>query len=114
MLKQKERDTIVLNLLLSICYSLIINGRQKEKSHFFSLLGLILNKFYFIFQNILLGTSLVVQWLGIYTPNAGGPGSIPGQGTRSHMPQLKKILHTTRKILGATTKTQLSQRNNTI
>ena len=48
MLKQKERDTIVLNLLLSICYSLIINGRQKEKSHFFSLMGLILNKFHFI------------------------------------------------------------------
>ena len=23
-----------------------------------------------------------------YAPNAGGPGSIPVQGTRSHMPQL--------------------------
>ena len=31
------------------------------------------------------GTSLVVQWLGLHAPNAGGPGSIPGQGTRSHM-----------------------------
>ena len=31
------------------------------------------------------GTSLVVQWIGLYTPNAGGPGLIPGQGTRSHM-----------------------------
>ena len=35
------------------------------------------------------GTSLVVQWLRLHTPNAGGPGSIPGQGTRSHMPQLR-------------------------
>ena len=35
------------------------------------------------------GTSLVVQWLGVCTPNAGGPASIPGQGTRSHMLQLK-------------------------
>ena len=31
------------------------------------------------------GTSLVAQWLRLCTPNAGGPGSIPGQGTRSHM-----------------------------
>ena len=36
-----------------------------------------------------LGTSLVVQWLKLRTPNAGGLGSIPGQGTRSHMPQLR-------------------------
>ena len=35
------------------------------------------------------GTSLVVQWLRLQAPNAGGPGSIPGQGTRSHMPQLR-------------------------
>ena len=49
------------------------------------------------------GTSLVVQWLRLRAPNAGGLGSIPGQGTRSHMPQLK--------ILRATTKTQHSQKN---
>ena len=34
-------------------------------------------------------TSLVVQWLRFHAPNAGGPGLIPGQGTRSHMPQLR-------------------------
>ena len=34
---------------------------------------------------MLTGTSLVVQWIRLYAPNAGGPGSIPGQGTRSHM-----------------------------
>ena len=33
----------------------------------------------------LIGTSLVVQWVRLHAPNAGGPGSIPGQGTRSHM-----------------------------
>ena len=26
----------------------------------------------------------MVQWIRFRTPNAGGPGSIPGQGTRSH------------------------------
>ena len=31
------------------------------------------------------GTSLVVQWLRVHGPNAEGLGSIPGQGTRSHM-----------------------------
>ena len=43
----------------------------------------------------------MVQWVRLHTPNAGGPGWIPGQGTRScmhaatksshapHMPQLR-------------------------
>ena len=43
------------------------------------------------------GTSLLVQWLRLRTPNAGGPGGIPALGTRSHMPQLK-ILHAETKI----------------
>ena len=34
------------------------------------------------------GTSLVAQWLRLYAPNARCPGSIPGQGTRAHRPQL--------------------------
>ena len=34
-------------------------------------------------------TSLVVQWLRLCTPKAGAPGSIPAQGTRSHVPQLR-------------------------
>ena len=37
-----------------------------------------------------IGTSLVVQWLRLHAPNAGGPGSILGQGARSRMPQLKE------------------------
>ena len=31
----------------------------------------------------------MVQWLRLCIPNAGDPGSIPGQGTRSHMLQLR-------------------------
>ena len=49
------------------------------------------------------GTSLVVRWLRLRSPNAGGQGLIPSQGTRSHMPQLTvcmsqlKIPHTATK-----------------
>ena len=35
------------------------------------------------------GTPLVVQWLGLHNPCAGTLGLIPGQGSRSHMPQLR-------------------------
>ena len=49
------------------------------------------------------GTSLVVEWLGLPAPKARGLGSVPGQGTRSHM------LHV--KIPSAIAKTWYSQRN---
>ena len=68
-------------------------------------------------KNQMIGTSLVVQQLRLCAPNAGGRGSIPGQGTRSYVPQLKilhaatKILHTAMKIPRASTKTQRSQIN---
>ena len=51
-----------------------------------------------------LRTSLLAQWLRLWAPNAGDPGSIPGQGTRSHM------LHATKTLL-AKIKTQQSQVN---
>ena len=35
------------------------------------------------------GTSLEVQWLELHAPKVGRSGLIPGQGTRSCMPQLK-------------------------
>ena len=35
------------------------------------------------------GTSLVVQWLKLCAPKTGGWSLIPGQGTRSHMSQLR-------------------------
>ena len=42
-----------------------------------------------IYLNSTSGTSFVVQWLRLQALSAGGPGVIPGQGTRSHMPQLR-------------------------
>ena len=52
-----------------------------------------------------MGTSPVVQQLKFCAPNAGGPGSIPGWGTRFHMSQLNVHMMQL-KILHATTKTQ--------
>ena len=69
-------------------------------------------------------TSLLVRRLRLHVPNAGGPGSIPAQGTRPHMPQLRvrmpqlkiphattKILHTATTIPSAAPKTRRSQIN---
>ena len=41
------------------------------------------------FRKTSLGTSLLVQQLKLHTPNAGNPGSVSGQRTRSLMPQLR-------------------------
>ena len=63
------------------------------------------------------GASLVVQQLRLRTPDAGDPGSIPGQGTRSRMPQLRARVPQLRarvpqlKIPHAATKTQGSPIN---
>ena len=46
----------------------------------------------------------MVQWPRLCALNAGGLGSIPGQGTETHMPQLK--------IPHASAKTWHSQINN--
>ena len=62
------------------------------------------------------GTSPVVQWLRLCVPKAAGMGSIPGQGTRSHRPQLRicqlwlKIPHAAwrSKTLHTTARTQRS------
>ena len=37
-------------------------------------------------KTLLLGLPLVVQWLELCVPCAGGLVLVPGQGTRSHMP----------------------------
>ena len=55
----------------------------------------------YYYQYISTGTSLLVHWLRLHTPNAGVGGSIPRQGIRPHMLQLK--------ILSVTTKTWRSQ-----
>ena len=49
------------------------------------------------------GTFLGVQWLTLCSPNALS-GSIPGQGTRSHMPQLRSD---TAKLLNISKKNQI-------
>ena len=49
------------------------------------------------------GIPLIVQCLKHYAPNTGALGLIPGQGTRSHMQQLK--------ILYAATDTRRRQVN---
>ena len=56
------------------------------------------------------GTSLVVQWLRLCAFSAGGQGSIPDQGTRSQMLQLR-IRVPQLKIPHAATKTQCNQIN---
>ena len=40
----------------------------------------------------ILGTSLVVQWLRLHALNAQDLVSIPGWGTRFHMPQLRVLV----------------------
>ena len=55
----------------------------------------------------------VIQWLRIEDPNAGGPGSIPGQGTRPHLLQLRvPTLPWRFKMPPAATMTQCSRINN--
>ena len=55
-------------------------------------------------RNLLIGASLVVQWMRPCALNAKEPGSIPDEGTRSHMLQMRlnmlqlKIPHAPRKI----------------
>ena len=53
-------------------------------------------------------TSLVVQGLRLLAPNAGGLGLSPGQGTRSHVTQLR-VCMLQLKIWHVSTKTQCSQ-----
>ena len=45
----------------------------------------------------IIDTSLVVQWVSLHAPNAGGPGSTPGRGTRSHMHATAKTWHSLNK-----------------
>ena len=52
----------------------------------------------------------MVQWLRLHASHTGGPDLIPGQGTRSHMPQLRVHMPPL-KIPHSTTKTWRSQMN---
>ena len=64
-----------------------------------------------LLKNLQFGASLVVHWLRRHAPRARDPGSIPGQGARSHILQLG-VLTLQLKTLYAATKTQCSQINN--
>ena len=58
---------------------------------------------YFFFQKATKQSSLVVQWLRLHGPNAGGTGSIPGWGTKipyATQRGLKKKKEATKKLLG--------------
>ena len=55
-------------------------------------------------------TVLLVQWLILPAASAAGLSLIPGQRTRSHMPQLT-VQMLPLKILHGSTKTQCSQMN---
>ena len=52
----------------------------------------IVQQLYFNFKKAYEGTSLVLWWLRLCTPNARGLSSIPGQGSRPLMPQLRVCL----------------------
>ena len=76
------------------------------KNHF--LLWLECTRVFLVELTIKGSTFLVVCWLRLCTPDAGGRDSTPGQGTRFYMLQLN-IPHAATKILCATIKTQCSQ-----
>ena len=55
------------------------------------------------------------QWSRLHIPNSGGPGLIPGQGTRSQMPQLKTCMLRQRSTIScAANKTRHSQLNSEV
>ena len=56
-------------------------------------------------------TSLVVYWLRLHAPNAGGPGLIPDQGTRPHMHATTKSQHAANESSHAATKKAPACRN---
>ena len=54
------------------------------------------------YEEVISGTFLIAQWLRLHSLNARGLHLIPGQGNRSHMPQLS--VHTTTKTFPGTGK----------
>ena len=51
----------------------------------------------------------MVQWLRLQAPNAGGSGLIPGQGTGSHMPQVRVYMLQLKISHAATKRSQIKQ-----
>ena len=67
------------------------------------------------FQRPSPGAFLVVQWLGLSTPNAGAPGSSPGQGSKpaSHLSSRSCSRSPSLEIASAAAKTRWGQINDT-
>ena len=65
--------------------------KMNSKAHLYSSFAILiyLQLQIWCYKEHALGASLVVQWLALQAPNAGGPGFSPGQGTRSSMLQLR-------------------------
>ena len=66
-----------------------LESATEEGFPFKKLSSLLLSWLLFFILKIVSGTSLMAQRLRFLTPNAEGPGSIPGHRTRSRMSQLK-------------------------
>ena len=82
---------------------LVVRGWVGRRNGGYCLMGIEF-PFYKAKRVLEMGTSLVVQWVRLHTPNAGGPGSIPGQGTRSLMHAATKSSHASTKIPHAAAK----------
>ena len=79
-----------LDLLQQICIHFIIfkvNKLKNKKTNKHKLYSPLWKTAWWLLKSVNTGTFLVVQWLRLHAPNAGGMGSNPGQGT--------KILHDT-------------------
>ena len=76
---------------------------KRKKSKLRNLLFHFISLIFIEYKKNTFRTSLVVQRLRLCAPSAGDPGSNPGQGTRSRMPQLRACMLQV-KSLHATTK----------
>ena len=74
----------------------MVKANAKDNAYFFQ----VFNPSFLLLRG--LGrTSLVAQWLRLHAPNAKGPGSIAGPGTRSHMHAATKSSHATTKEMAS-------------
>ena len=110
-------ESILISLILfhhqnNFCWSL---SRDSQTAPFLAkILNRLKNKTKFSFVRMSqIGTSLVVQWLRLCAPNAWGPDLIPGQGTRSHLPQLRVHSHAATKDLTRCSEDLVQQISNT-
>ena len=62
-----------------------------------------------VFCRLKQGAALVGQWLRLHAASTSVPYVIPGQGTRSHMPQLKSSHAATERLLVPQRRTRHSQ-----